>query len=356
MPSMKIPLLCSLLISILLGFTSIAHAEPSEFNVLTIERQPFVIKKENGAVTGFSIELWHEIAKRNDYKYQIQLEDQFPVMLDKVANNQADLAIANISITSKREELMDFSQPIYDSGLQILLSEKATGFSVWKMIWKSGIISLFLYAFVILMIVAHLMWFFERGGHHYFRKEYVGGVWDAFWWAFIIVTMGGFERERPERIMGRIFAVMWIVAGLFFISYFTAKITTFLTVNELTSGISSYKDLSDKKIGIATGTTMSAFADKKEIKYKPYADFKLVLKDLEEGKIDATIGEAATSQYHATHKGKDKVLTTGKIFAPDKLGIAYPSGSVLREEVDRTLLKMKEDGTYEELLEKYFGD
>ena len=353
---MKISLLCRLFLSILLGLTSIAHAEPSELNVLTIERQPFVIKKENGAITGFSIELWHEIAQRNGYKYQVQLEDQFPVMLDKVANNQADLAIANISITSEREEVMDFSQPIYDSGLQILLSEKATGFSVWKMIWKSGIISLFFYAFVILLIVAHLMWFFERGGHHYFRKEYVGGIWDAFWWAFIIVTMGGFERERPERVMGRVFAVMWIVAGLFFISYFTAKITTFLTVNELTSGISSYKDLSDKKIGIATGTTMSAFADKKDIKYTPYSDFQLVLKDLEKGKIDATIGEAATSQYHATHKGKDKVMTTGEVFAPDKLGIAYPSDSALQEEVDRTLLKIKEDGTYEALLEKYFGD
>ena len=50
-----------------------------------------------------------------------------------------DLAIANISITSEREKIMDFSQPIYDSGLQILVP-KGGGANFMKIIWDSGLI------------------------------------------------------------------------------------------------------------------------------------------------------------------------------------------------------------------------
>ncbi|HIP21960.1 MAG TPA: transporter substrate-binding domain-containing protein [Candidatus Pacebacteria bacterium] len=33
---------------------------------------------------------------------------------------EVDMSIANITITSDREVRMDFSQPIFDSGLQII--------------------------------------------------------------------------------------------------------------------------------------------------------------------------------------------------------------------------------------------
>ena len=68
-------------------------------------------------------------------------------------------------------------------------------------------------------------------------------MWDAFWWAFIIVTMGGFENERPRRVWAQAFAVFWVVVGLFFISSFTAMITTAMTVDRLQTGIRDCRDL-----------------------------------------------------------------------------------------------------------------
>ncbi len=45
-------------------------------------------------------------------------------MIKAVANKNVDLAIANITISANREEKMDFSQPIFDSGLQIMINQE----------------------------------------------------------------------------------------------------------------------------------------------------------------------------------------------------------------------------------------
>lgn len=45
-------------------------------------------------------------------------------MLKSVEENNSHLAIANISITSGRERTMDFSYPIYDSGIVVLIPKE----------------------------------------------------------------------------------------------------------------------------------------------------------------------------------------------------------------------------------------
>jgi polar amino acid transport system substrate-binding protein len=41
-------------------------------------------------------------------------------MMTATKEKQNDLSIANISITLERETFLDFSQPIFDSGLNVL--------------------------------------------------------------------------------------------------------------------------------------------------------------------------------------------------------------------------------------------
>ena len=124
--------------------------------------------------------------------------------------------------------------------------------------------------FLILLVIAHIVWFFERGvedaRHDYFRDDYIGGVWDSFWWAFIIMTMGGFENEVPYKRSSRVLAIFWIIVSLFFISTLTAKITTALTVAELQTGIENYKDLSGKQIVVTEGSSHQKFLQSKRHK------------------------------------------------------------------------------------------
>ncbi len=324
--------------------------------VTTVERPPFTFFENGQPVRGFSIDLWDEIARRIGREYRYRPTESFKDMLDQVRDHKADLAVANISITAEREQYLDFSLPIYDSGLKVMIRAENGQPSLLQLFWESGAVQLIIGATLILLVIAHLMWWFEGGKQPYFRKEWPGGVWDAFWWAFIIVTMGGFELERPRGRFSRVLAVFWIIVGLFFISTFTAKITTALTVGELSSSISGWQDLKNRKVGVPKGTTMERFAIKHGLNTVTFDDFQQALKALEKGKVFAILADAPVAEYYATQVSNGEVVTVGETFAPDKIGIALQDGSPLREPINRALLQIIEDGTYAEIRQRYFGN
>ena len=76
---------------------------------------------------------------------------------------------------------------------------------------------------------------------------------------------------------------------------------------------------------------------------------------LEDGKIEAVVHDAPILAYYAQTTGKGRFETVGRIFNPEKYGFAMQSGNERTEEVNRALLKLREDGTYTALLEKWFG-
>ena len=80
----------------------------------------FVVEQKD-ALGGFSIELWNDIAERIGVKTAYQVTPDVPALLEAVRTGKADLGVAAISITSEREIEFDFSQPILNAGLQIML-------------------------------------------------------------------------------------------------------------------------------------------------------------------------------------------------------------------------------------------
>ncbi|MEI7926224.1 MAG: transporter substrate-binding domain-containing protein, partial [Chloroflexota bacterium] len=81
--------------------------------------EPFVAKTDT-RYTGFSIELWDEIARRNRWTTNYVWYDTLPPMLEDVSASKVDVGIAGISITRERETRLDFSHPMFNAGQQIL--------------------------------------------------------------------------------------------------------------------------------------------------------------------------------------------------------------------------------------------
>lgn len=325
----------------------------------TIERPPLVIKNTDGSLSGFSIELWNLIAKELELNSTFQEFDVFSEMIDAVEQGSVDASIANISVTLEREQVMDFTQPIYDSGLQVVTTTTNQKPNFLNLIWDSGIILFLGIAVGVLLVIAHVLWFFERNvsdsRHDYFRDTYLQGVWDAFWWAFIIMTMGGFEKEVPHKVISRIIAMTWIVVSLFFISTLTAKITTALTVSELQSGIQSYKDLANKNVGIPESPIIRDFLTNEGIAYTEFKTLDALKNALEQGTIDAIVHDAPIMQYYVKQDQTGIVRLAGEVFHPDTYSILLPENSTLKERIDQSLIKFKQDGTYKKLRNKYFG-
>ena len=63
---------------------------------------PFVVRSGD-TYSGFSIELWDEIARRNGWQTTYVWHDTLAPLLDDVSAASVDVAIAGISITRERE-------------------------------------------------------------------------------------------------------------------------------------------------------------------------------------------------------------------------------------------------------------
>ena len=115
------------IIMILIGFWSVfwatlatAQAPTQPLTIATVTREPFSMEID-GEHSGFSIDLLDAAAAEIGLSVRYQRYDSFGGMLEAVQNGEADAAIANISITADRERLMDFTQPIFDGGVHVML-------------------------------------------------------------------------------------------------------------------------------------------------------------------------------------------------------------------------------------------
>lgn len=130
-------ILTKFLIAIQLLFPCAIYAKPVErlLRVAVEFCPPFVMKTAN-QYTGLSIFLWDNIAEELEIKYRID-EYNLAEMLEAVAQKKADIAVHCLSTTPEREEIIDFSQPYYQSHLSIAV--KQHGFMhAFKMILLNG--------------------------------------------------------------------------------------------------------------------------------------------------------------------------------------------------------------------------
>ncbi|MCK8600352.1 glutamine ABC transporter substrate-binding protein GlnH [Desulfoferrobacter suflitae] len=76
--------------------------------------------KEGDKYVGFDIDLWDAIAKDLGLEYKLQPMD-FNGLIPALQTGNIDLAIAGMTIKSKREEVVDFAYPYYDAGLLLMV-------------------------------------------------------------------------------------------------------------------------------------------------------------------------------------------------------------------------------------------
>lgn len=103
-----------------LALPALAADRPTLTAVTDPSFVPFeMLDRETNQMVGFDMDILREVADRAGFDYRLQTMD-FNGIIPAMQTGNADLAIAGITITDKREEIVDFSAPYYDSGLRIL--------------------------------------------------------------------------------------------------------------------------------------------------------------------------------------------------------------------------------------------
>lgn len=71
--------------------------------------------------------------------------------------------------------------------------------------------------------------------------------------------------------------------------------------------------------------------------------------------VDAVVFDAPVLLYYAANEGTGRVSLVGGPFRREDYGIAFPRGSPLRNQSNIALLRMREDGTYQRLYDRWFS-
>ena len=332
---------------------------------------PFIIKKdtnkttvEESNYTGFSIELWGKIKEKAGIQSsEIKEYSTVGNLLEGVQNREVDAGIAAISITSERDQKVDFTQPMFNSGLKIAVrgsSDKPSELhstlfqKIAQAIWSRDFGLLALFILLGSLIPAHIAYFTElRRKHGVFARNYIIGIGEAYWWT--ITALAGQAEQNPKTKVGRVVTVLWMFTSIIFIAFFTASITSDLTASKLQGDINSISDLSGKRVVSVTSSTASKYLTDKNIEHDDVKTPQEAFDKLENNGRDAFVYDAPALEYYENHNGKGKVHAVGEVFKPEGYGIAIQQGSPLRTKLNQALLSIREDGSYDELYTKYFG-
>ncbi|WP_435104938.1 transporter substrate-binding domain-containing protein [Arhodomonas sp. AD133] len=240
-------------LAVSLGFAGTAGAQEDKPTLQAVTDPSFVpfemMDQDSGEMVGFDMDILAEVAKRAGFDYKLRTMD-FNGIIPALQTGNADVAIAGITITEEREQIVDFTDPYYDSGLRIL-------------------------------------------------------------------------RNAGDE------------------------------------SITELSDLEGKKVGVKIGSTSYDFL-KQELSdsadVTPYPGSSDMYMALLGGNVDAVFYDAPNVAYFARTKGGDKVETVGPLYQGQQYGLAFVDGSEWVDDANEALASMREDGTYAEIYEKWFGE
>uniref|UniRef100_A0A8C7YVN7 Glutamate receptor n=1 Tax=Oryzias sinensis TaxID=183150 RepID=A0A8C7YVN7_9TELE len=374
--------------------------------VTTIMEGPYVMLKKNWEMyegndqyEGYCVDLASEIAKHIGIKYKISIVPDgkygardpetkiWNGMVGELVYGKAEIAVAPLTITLVREEVIDFSKPFMSLGISIMIKKpqksKPGVFSFLDPlayeIWMC-IVFAYIGVSVVLFLVSRFSpyeWHTEEpeegtDGQPSDQPPNEFGIFNSLWF-----SLGAFMQQgcdiSPRSLSGRIVGGVWWFFTLIIISSYTANLAAFLTVERMVSPIESAEDLA-KQTDIAYGTLDSGstkeFFRRSKIAvyekmwgYMKSAEPTVFTKTTAEGvaRVRKSKGkyafllESTMNEYTEQRKPCDTMKVGGNLDSKG-YGVATPKGSQLRTPVNLAVLKLSEAGVLDKLKNKWWYD
>ncbi|WAR00595.1 GRIA2-like protein, partial [Mya arenaria] len=293
------------------GFRELTLPFPSQNNkgkqnngtliITTIINPPFVqasrLEKGRPAVgeerfEGFCIDMIKVIAQKVNFNYTIRevldreygskLNDgSWDGMVGEIIREEADIALASLTISSKREEVVYFTKPYMNTGISIMIKrperDKPGVFSFMDplsyAVWGCIIGGFFGVSLMLYMVgrFSPYEWQPDEGSGNVVAPSDTFSFINTLWFSLGALMQQGPD-IFPRSLSGRVLASAWWFFTLITISSYTANLAAFLTFEKLTTPINSVDDLvTQSKIKYGSqgkGTTHDFFKDSKVPTYQ----------------------------------------------------------------------------------------
>lgn len=322
---------------------------------------PFVIY-ENRAYSGFEVALIRLIAAHLGMQVEIYAVDTVAKQMDDITRGIAQVGLGGVAVTGPREERVDFSLPVLDTGLTVMAPTHASPglgqriVTFFRAIASSDLPWLMVVFAIVVLVSAHLIWWLERHHNPDFAVPYRRGIWDSFYWSVVTMSTVGYGDKVARGGLGRGFALVWIALGTLVFASFTASIASSLAVNELRGDISGPGDLPGHRVATVSGSAGDAYLVAVGVGPVLVDDIDEAYRLLEEGDVEAIVFDAPVLQFHTAHEGAGAITTVGPLFERVQYALMLSEADPeLRERVNLALLELIESGLYRQVHERWFG-
>ena len=299
--------------------TSSLQAQTPEVRAVAALAPPAVME-QNGTLTGFSVDLWNAIAALLKLKTSYQIMPDVGALLEAMQSKRADVVLP-LYITSARDEVFDFSFPVLDAGLQIMVLDTGqktqTESPLWdvlRLLFSRTTILWLGMALLLVLIPAHLVWLLERRHPDGIisDRKYFPGIFEAIYWA--VSTLATQAETMPRQWLARMLSAFWMFAGVVFVAFYTAQLTTTLTVQQIRGAIEGPGDLPGKRVATLAHSTAVDYLHEQHAQVQEFPKFDQMYAALLDKKVDAVVTPAPALLYYAANEGKGRVKVVGPEF------------------------------------------
>ncbi|KAK1436980.1 hypothetical protein QVD17_02764 [Tagetes erecta] len=306
-------------------------------------------------VSGFCSEVFlvafHGFNRNITFEF-IPVGGTYDDLLDQVQAGKFDAAIGDITITAKRSQYVDFTLPYTDLGYAMLFRNEAT-LSMW--IFMEPLSSdLWIVSAFFFILLGFVIWILEHRTNDEFQGSLLQQTGTTLWFAFSTLVYA--QRQKLESNLSRFVVMVWLFVVLVLVSSYTAALSSLLTVEQIQ--ITSKEGLVGYQLGSTARDFMVQNMHSTKAMLRPLLSSEEIVDALSSGSkkggVDVVIDEVPyIKEFLARYPSgysmvKSKETTNG-------FGFVFPKGSPLTFGISTQIAGLRENGTLQELENKWFG-
>lgn len=305
---------------------------------------------------GFCVELWDQIMREHGWKSAYRLYPSPADVYAALERKEIDVGVGPFYIRSDRAQVVDFTHPFHESGLQIMVNTDRhhTFGRLWSGLVEGGHIKILIVGATIILVLTHLLLFFEWKTNPQFPRHYLHGFADCFYHVMSICMTGKATHRGLPGPWGKILAGFWLAGGVAVVAYITSTLTSVMTANKLRGAVHGITDLAGQRVGTIAGSGAEKASAKYGFLVQLYPDVPSAAAALTRRSINAIVFDTFALRYFDRLHPELPLGEVGQIFEKSSIGFVLPMNSPLRPLINQSLLRMKEDGYLHTLDSKFF--
>lgn len=337
--------------------------QTDRLQVAVAECPPFVII-DNGRFSGLAVFLWERVGSELGLSWEYS---EYPLgsLLEIISNADKtqlpDVGISCTSVTSEREEMIDFSHSFNETYTAIAVRQTTLWSAVTGFFASPQVLKAILIVLGIAVLIGAVFYLLE---HRINKKLFssdsiIGRILEPTIIGLMFVTNGPIRFYRFKTLTARALATVLTLSSTFLIAGITAVLASSFTLNAMQTEVRSLDDLRNLQVGALSASTSSAFLNSNGIVHEIRPDLDTLVNDLDRGKLDAIVSDAAFLQYRI-NKGKQQGQYKDLTVLPYELeaqnyAFILAEDSPLREKINRALLSVRIQREWRDKIAEYIG-